>query len=153
MAAASSCTGVTIAVRGKSVGKHDRRDAQRTQDQLRKNTNAALGNIRKRDLFPGAGFQTCIGRLPLRIATLSGCMANLGGQFPLWVKSRHSAISEQCPLYPQTRTFTKRVEMSALCQKADIQEFATCIRLNPDHGTADCWLYNAAHGIRRNRVS
>jgi len=57
MAAASSCTGVTIAVRGKSVGKHDRRDAQRTQDQLRKNTNAALGNIKKRDLFPGAGFQ------------------------------------------------------------------------------------------------
>src|SRR6516165_12103203 len=44
----------------KSVGKHDRRDAQRTQDQLRKNTNAALGNIRKRDLFPGAGFQTKI---------------------------------------------------------------------------------------------
>src|SRR6516225_1778177 len=60
MAAASSCTGVTIAVRGKSVEKHDCRDAQRTQDQLRKNTNAALGNIKKRDLFPGAGFQTKI---------------------------------------------------------------------------------------------
>jgi hypothetical protein len=28
--------------------------------------------------------------------------------------------------------------------KADIQEFATCIRLNRDYGTADCWLYNAA---------
>ena len=28
--------------------------------------------------------------------------------------------------------------------KADIQEFATCIRLNLDYGTADCWLYNAA---------
>src|SRR6516165_8209334 len=41
----------------KSVEKHDCRDAQRTQDQLRKNTNAALGNIKKRDLFPGAGFQ------------------------------------------------------------------------------------------------
>jgi len=49
-----------IAVRNESVGKHDRRDAQRTQDQLRKNTNAALGNIKKRDLFPGAGFQTKI---------------------------------------------------------------------------------------------
>src|SRR6516164_9417554 len=41
----------------KSVEKHDCRDAQRTQDQLRKNTNAALGNIKKRDLFPSAGFQ------------------------------------------------------------------------------------------------
>jgi len=49
-----------IAVRNESVGKHDRRDAQRTQDQLRKNTNAALGNIKKRDLFPSAGFQTKI---------------------------------------------------------------------------------------------
>jgi hypothetical protein len=28
--------------------------------------------------------------------------------------------------------------------KADIQKFATCIRPNPDYGTADCWLYNAA---------
>ena len=36
--------------------------------------------------------------------------------------------------------------------KADIQEFATCIRLNLDYGTADCCLYNAAHGIRRNRL-
>jgi hypothetical protein len=27
---------------------------------LRKNTHAALGNIKKRDLFPGAGFQTKI---------------------------------------------------------------------------------------------
>ena len=49
-----------IAVRDKSEGKHDRRDAQRTQDQLRKNTNAALGNIKKRDLFPGVGFHTKI---------------------------------------------------------------------------------------------
>ena len=43
--------------------------------------------------------------------------------------------------------------MSALCPIADIQEFATRIRLNPDYGTADCWLYNIAQGIRRNRVS
>jgi len=49
-----------IAVRDKSVGKHDRRDAQRTQDHVRKNTHAALGNIKKRDLFSGAGFQTKI---------------------------------------------------------------------------------------------
>jgi hypothetical protein len=41
---------------GKSVAKHDRRDAQRAQDQLRKNTNAVSGTIKKRDLFPGAGF-------------------------------------------------------------------------------------------------
>jgi hypothetical protein len=27
---------------------------------------------------------------------------------------------------------------------ADIPELATCIRLNTDYGTADCWLYNAA---------
>jgi hypothetical protein len=49
-----------IAVRGKSVAKHDRRDAQRAQDQLRKDTNAVSGNIKKRDLFPGASFQTKI---------------------------------------------------------------------------------------------
>ena len=49
-----------IAVRDKSVGKHDRRDARRTQDQLRKNTNAVLGNVKKRDLCSGAGFQTKI---------------------------------------------------------------------------------------------
>jgi hypothetical protein len=72
-----------ITVRDKSVGKHDRRDAQRTQDQLRKNTNAALGNIKKRDLFPGAGFQTKI--LALDGSRLEpGCIgANLGGQCPL----------------------------------------------------------------------
>src|SRR6516225_6033877 len=27
---------------------------------------------------------------------------------PLWVKSRHSAVSERCPLYPRKRTFTDR---------------------------------------------
>src|SRR5262249_13954170 len=36
---------------------------------------------------------------------------------PLWVKSGHSAVSEQCPLYPQKRTLVECVEMSALCQK------------------------------------
>jgi hypothetical protein len=36
---------------------------------------------------------------------------------PLWVKSRHSAMSKQCPLCPQKRTLVERVVMSALCQK------------------------------------
>src|SRR5262249_3414997 len=46
-----------------------------------------------------------IGRLPLRTATLSGCIgAILRGQCPLWVKSGHRGISNQCPLYPQKRT-------------------------------------------------
>src|SRR5215470_6273051 len=49
-----------IAVRGKSVGKQDRRDAQRAQDQLRKNNDAVLGNIKKSELFYVAGFQTKI---------------------------------------------------------------------------------------------
>jgi len=49
-----------IAVRGKSVGKKDRRDAQRAQDQLRKNNNAVLGNIKKSDLFYVVGFQAKI---------------------------------------------------------------------------------------------
>src|SRR5262249_11543789 len=36
---------------------------------------------------------------------------------PLWVKSRHCGISNQCPLYPQKRTLELSREMSALCQK------------------------------------
>jgi hypothetical protein len=36
---------------------------------------------------------------------------------PLWVKSRHCGISNQCPLYPQKRTWLSTVVMSALCQK------------------------------------
>ena len=36
---------------------------------------------------------------------------------PLWVKSRHSAVSEQCPLYPQKRTSELTRGMSALCQQ------------------------------------
>ena len=38
-------------------------------------------------------------------------------QCPLWVKSRHTGRSEQCPLYPQERTLVERIVMSALCQK------------------------------------
>jgi hypothetical protein len=59
MAAASSYTSVTIAVRGKSVGKQSRGAAAKlqksdtavAQDQLRKNIHAVLGNFQKRDLF------------------------------------------------------------------------------------------------------
>src|SRR6516225_10566847 len=36
---------------------------------------------------------------------------------PLWVKSRHHGVSNQCPLYPQKRTLRQRKQMSALCQK------------------------------------
>ena len=35
---------------------------------------------------------------------------------PLWVKSRHSTTSDQCPLYPQKRTSKLSCGMSALCQ-------------------------------------
>jgi hypothetical protein len=37
--------------------------------------------------------------------------------------------------------------------KADIQEFATCIRLNPDYSTADAGCIMPLNGIRRTRVS
>src|SRR6516162_11414438 len=33
---------------------------------------------------------------------------------PLWVKSRHHGVSNQCPLYPQKRTLRQRKQMSAL---------------------------------------
>jgi hypothetical protein len=36
---------------------------------------------------------------------------------PLWVKSRQSVIMEPCPLYPQKRTNSRHLEMSALCHK------------------------------------
>jgi hypothetical protein len=32
-------------------------------------------------------------------------------------KSRHSLMSEQCPLYPRKRTLLRVIGMSALCQK------------------------------------
>jgi hypothetical protein len=82
-----------IAVRGKSLGRQHRRDAQRAQDQLRKNNNAVLGNIKRGELFYVAELpdeDSCIKRLRLRTAALSECIeANLGGQCPLWVKSGH----------------------------------------------------------------
>jgi len=44
-------------------------------------------------------------------------------RFPLWVKSRHRGISNQCPLYPQKRTWELSRDMSALCQKRTSIEF------------------------------
>src|SRR6516225_10997297 len=41
--------------------------------------------------------------------------ANSDCRCPLWVKSRHSTTADQCPLYPQKRTFVSAVVMSALC--------------------------------------
>src|SRR5215470_2277739 len=43
-----------------------------------------------------------------------------GFKCPLWVKSRHRGISNECPLYPQKRTFVTATGMSALCQKRTI---------------------------------
>jgi hypothetical protein len=103
MAAASSCTGVTIAVRGKSVGKHDRRDAQRTQDQLRK--------IRKRDLFPGAGFQTKI------LALDSSRLESL--------PCHRSKFGRPISALGQKQTLQCILVMSALAPKADIAEQAS----------------------------
>jgi len=75
-----------IAVRGKSVGKQDRRDAQRAQDQLRKNNNAALGNIKKSGLFYVPGFQTKILALGASGLEPLACQSvNLGGHCPLRV--------------------------------------------------------------------
>src|SRR5215467_3231163 len=74
--------------------KHGRRCASRRswQDQLRKNTNAVLGNVKKRDLFHGTSFQTKI--LALGVSRLGpppyqGASLRIWGQCPLWVKSGH----------------------------------------------------------------
>jgi hypothetical protein len=97
-----------IAVRDKSVGKHDRRDAQRTQDQLRKNTDAALGYIRKRDLFPGAGFQTKI--LALDTSRLE----------PLPYQVHRSKFGRPMSALGQKQTLRGVRPMSALPPKADM---------------------------------
>src|SRR3974390_1283183 len=39
-----------------------------------------------------------------------------GTECPLWVKSRHSLMSDQCPLYPRKRTLELSRVMSALCR-------------------------------------
>ena len=102
-----------IAVRDKSVEKHDRRDAQRTQDQLRKNTNAALGHIRKRDLFPGAGFQTKI--LALDTSRLE----------PLPYQGAHSGTSGTARRKPTNVRFVP---------KADIGVCLTDVCFTPESG-------------------
>jgi hypothetical protein len=110
-----------IVVRGKSVGKQDRRDEQRAQDELRKNNNAVLGNIKQGDLFYVAGFQTKILAL---------------GVFGLEPLPCHSA---KCPLMTQSGSWLpkfatmRNVEaMSALHPKADISCGAEPVRSAPD---------------------
>ena len=50
--------------------------------------------------------------------------AILSRSCPLWVKSRHRDISNQCPLYPQKQTFGDTIGMSALCQKRTLRTAA-----------------------------
>jgi hypothetical protein len=38
-------------------------------------------------------------------------------EYPLWVRLGHSAMSAQCPLYPNKRTSTDATGMSAKCQE------------------------------------
>ena len=40
---------------------------------------------------------------------------------PLWVTSRHLSVRHGCPLYPQERTFSEAVFMSAKCQKRTLK--------------------------------
>src|SRR5262249_16298786 len=56
---------------------------------------------------------------------------------PLWVKSGHFRMSAPCPLYPQKRTFTGAVGMSAKChvrRRAFIKAIA---------GSATVWPFAA----------
>src|SRR5262249_16839645 len=57
---------------------------------------------------------SCLG---FHLTYLSSENRSMGRSCPLWVKSRHSATSERCPLYPQKRTLVEHVAMSAMCQK------------------------------------
>src|SRR5215469_5511838 len=48
----------------------------------------------------------------------SFCVATIPRtECPLWVKSRHRGISNQCPLYPRKQTLELSRVMSAMCQK------------------------------------
>src|SRR5262249_45488532 len=42
----------------------------------------------------------------------------------IWVISRHSIITEPCPLYPQKRTWSATTGMSALCQQRHLRSAA-----------------------------
>src|SRR6516162_9188569 len=62
-------------------------------------------------------------------------------QCPLWVISRHCAVSGRCPLYPQKQTSELSRGMSALCQKRTWDQFAWVPLI------VSCRLTNrAAHG-------
>src|SRR6516162_5387051 len=68
------------------------------------------------------GFATC------KMGRNDQCAAkNFDHSCPLWVKSRHSDVSERCPLYPQYRTWIGTVVMSALCQK---QTFCAAVKIS-----------------------
>src|SRR6516162_5261873 len=69
---------------------------------------------------------------------------------PLWVKSRHQGISNQCPLYPRKRTFRTPSSMSVICSKADIDHYSPSVR-------GQCWSSSKTeeHGHARstNRIT
>src|SRR5215813_5070920 len=48
---------------------------------------------------------------PVRVsATAIGTGAHRRSSCPLWVKSRHSALQIQCPLFPRKRTFVRAIQ-------------------------------------------
>jgi hypothetical protein len=52
-----------------------------------------------------------------RLEVVSASLGQGGRRCPLWVKSRHCGISNQCPLYPLKRTSSNAIWVSAQCQK------------------------------------
>ena len=81
----------------------------------------------------------------------SFCTAIIPGiECPLWVKSRHQGISNQCPLYPRKRTFRTPSSMSVICSKADIDHYSPSVR-------GQCWSSSKTeeHGHARstNRIT
>jgi hypothetical protein len=63
---------------------------------------------------------------------------------PLWVKSRHSGLETQCPLYPRKRTFEGAISTSALCQKPTL----TCEQIQNIRGRScnDRYLAGSQRG-------
>ena len=79
---------------------------------------------------PGRNFRLLISAPPLGDGIVSAQMSALigvkigfasaardGGRCPRWVKSGRDALRFRCPLYPQQRTFSHAIRMSALGQK------------------------------------
>ena len=56
--------------------------------------------------------------------------ANSDCRCPLWVKSRHRGISNQCPLYPKKRTLELNGVMSALCQKRTFDRWVRSVDID-----------------------